>query len=197
MTSAFISTLEQRWRRLCRRSRMERQLPELIRIILTATSAGQSLKSALREVSLHAPSPTREIIAAMLQQHTAGVPLNELLEGIGHDYPSEVMELLTSSLLFAHESGSRLRETLVRVEKIALAKQALREKLRAVTAQGRMQGVVMALLPPLLLAALHRLDPVYVEPLFATALGRMILIFTGVMNLVGLLWMQRITRPSI
>ena len=69
-----------------------------------------------------------------------------------------------------------------------------RLRLRAVSAQGRLSGRVMALLPVLLAAGVRWLDPTYLGPLVAHPVGRAALGLAGLLELAGLAWIARIVR---
>lgn len=190
---SLVSKLKHYWRA----RQIAAELPEVIRMLVTCMSAGHTLKSALHEVSHSAREPLASLIKQVLTQQAAGMPLSTALHELLRRYPSEEMELLVTALSFAERSGSSLREILGRIEAIALGKKELKEKVAAITAQGRLQGWMMAALPLLLILAIRLVDPGYLQPILGTTLGRVVLIVTCITNLIGLLWIRKITRLSI
>ncbi len=186
------------WLRLRRqRVRLQQQLPAAIGLLTTAMAAGHSLKSSLRELAETMDEPLSLLFANTLSHHAAGEPLEKALEPLLRNHPSEEMELLVSAILSAMESGGSIRQVLNRIESMALSKKALRERLQAMTAQSRLQGIIMAMLPLFVMAAIYMMDPEYLQPILQTNHGRWVLMGTLIMNGIGLLWIRRISRISI
>jgi tight adherence protein B len=73
----------------------------------------------------------------------------------------------------------------------------LRRTVRTLTAQGRLSRWVVSLLPVFLLVAISLLNPGYMRPFFASAGGRIALIFAGLMVIVGSLVIKRIVSIKV
>src|SRR5690606_24394063 len=92
----------------------------------------------------------------------------------------------------AGHTGGSLADTLEQISRTLRTRLQLMGKVRALTSQGRMQAWIMGGLPPLLIAALYRLDPVTMEGLWTTPAGWAVLLLVGVLELLGTTQVSRI-----
>jgi tight adherence protein B len=180
-----------------RRRRVVEQLPQLLRLLVTGLSAGYTLPQALLHAAGQLPPPLAQVVEELLARHRAGVSLADACGEWPRLYPGEETELLAAVLIFTDSTGSSSRAALRRVERLVVAKRELRDKALALSAQARLQGWVMTALPPLTLVTVRWIDPDFLTPLFATELGRTVLLLTILINLAGLLWIRKLTRFSI
>jgi tight adherence protein B len=176
---------------------LDRQLTEVIRHLITAVRSGQSLSMAMQRAAEFSPSPFADLLHQTLIQQRLGRSFQETLQEWLVKSPSEEMELLVQVLLFSDESGGKIAEALRRVEQLTVRKKQLREKISALTAQGRLQGKTMCLFPWLMLLAIYLLDHDYLAPLLQEKSGYLILALMLTSNLLGLLWIRKLTRFSI
>lgn len=179
------------------RKRLEAQLAEAIRRFNTTVCAGHSLNAALHQLAAHSQAPLGPLLTQVLTQHQAGDPLPQALRRLFRYSHCEEMELFITTLCVGLESGGSVHQLLNHAEEIALNKKALKEKMQALTAQGRLQGFVTAGLPIALFVALQFVNPGYTAPLTDTPLGRTILVGSLIINLLGLVWIQSLSRPKL
>jgi tight adherence protein B len=107
------------------------------------------------------------------------------------------LRLFTAAIRIAGDSGGNLAETLERLADTIRRKITVEGKIRALTAQGRLQGWIMSLLPVVVALALFALEPQAMEPLFATWQGWVVCGIVVLLELAGMLFIRRIMDIDI
>jgi tight adherence protein B len=186
-----------RWLQYRRRELLERQLPDALIMLAGALRAGASLASALGQLAEQMPPPLGAELLLVMRQQRLGVAIDIALERLAERNRQESMALTVSSMRIAHASGGNLAEALEQVSVTLRAQSALRGKIRALTAQGRLQAVIVGALPGVLFIALYKLEPQAMSLLFSTRAGWATLCAVGVLELSGALLLRRIVSIDL
>lgn len=128
----------------------------------------------------------------MMREHRLGVPLDRALDAMADRIQLRDFDLLVSTLAIARELGSGLAEALERYAQSVRRRLSLEDRIRALTAQGRLQGIVMGLLPLILAAALTFVDPIWMRPLLTTPAGWVTVAVIVVLEFMGFLLIRKI-----
>lgn len=180
------------WMRRRRIERIEQQLPDALLMISGATKAGLSLVSAVRQVSAELAPPLAQEFQLMQHEQRLGVNLNDALENFSHRVPVQSVSLTVSAMRIASETGGGLAETLERTAATLRSQHAMELKIRALTAQGKLQAWVVGLLPVFLLWVLSRMEPEATSLLWTTQMGWGVLAAVAVMEFFGVWIIRRI-----
>jgi tight adherence protein B len=185
--------------RLARQRRLSfaGQLPDALMLVSAAIRSGASLPLALRQMSQEMAAPCGQEFELMLREQRLGVTLDEALGSLERRMGGDDLRLFTAAVRIAGDSGGNLAETLERLADSTRRKLTVEEKIRALTAQGRLQGLIMTLLPPAVAAALFAIEPEAMEPLIATWQGWIVCGVIAVLELAGLLFIRRIMDIDI
>ncbi len=154
-----------------RLERLARQLPDALDGWAMSLRSGLSVNQALAQLAQQQPAPLGQEFAVMSREQRVGVPLDRALQGLVTRVPLGEFALLATTVRVARESGGSLAESLDRLAANQRRKLAMHDKIRSLTAQGRIQGIVVAALPILVMAALFWLQPAAMQPLFSTPAG--------------------------
>jgi tight adherence protein B len=186
-------------RRLRRRRlrRLDDQLPDFLLALAGALRAGQGMQMALKQIVPQAPEPLSQEFSLMLREQRMGVAFDDALAGLYRRVPSEGAGLVVSSLRIAAHSGGNLAETLERIAATVRARSHLLGRIRALTAQGRLQAGIMALLPPAMALVLGALDADAASALWHTSAGWMVLGAVAVLEAAGVLLIRRIVDIDV
>jgi len=180
-----------------RRLRFAAQLPDALMLVAAAIRAGASLPLALRQMSQDMAAPCGQEFELMLREQRLGVTLDDALGSLERRMRGDDLRLFTAAIRIAGDSGGNLAETLERLADSIRRKITVEGKIRALTAQGRLQGWIMTLLPPAVAAALFAIEPEAMEPLIATWQGWIVCGVIAVLELAGLLFIRRIMDIDI
>jgi tight adherence protein B len=186
-----------RWYRNRRKRTILAQLPTLLDFLSGHVRAGHSLSESLAETVPLLPAGIREEMAWVLQQNRLGAPLAEALGQWEERIRSEETSLLVRPLRAAIPGGGNIVDLLERTRDILRLRMRTREKLRSMTAQARLQALVLTLLPPAFAAALSKVDPGFFPNLLGTPQGKAIIAIAIVLQVLGWITIRKIlsVRP--
>ena len=198
MVLAFVSP---RWvvRYIARRrlKQFEQQLPDALLMITGALRAGASLPVALESVTIESRPPISQEFELLLRELRVGLDFGVALRNLEHRVPLQNLTMVTASMALSREVGANLAETLDSVGKTIRAKLQMEGRIKRLTAQGKMQGLVMTGLPVFLILVLRVMEPEAMAPLFNTWYGYATLAVIAVANLIGYFFIRKITAIDI
>ena len=180
-----------------RLAQFDEQLPDLLLALAGAMRAGSGMQAALRHIVSQAPTPLAQEFGLMLRQQRMGVSFEAALGDLYERMPTEGASLVVSSLKIASQNGGGLAETLDAIAGTLRARLQLLGRIRALTAQGRMQAWVMAGLPFVLALALSYLDPQSMAALWSSMTGWAVLGAIVILELAGVLFIRRIVNIEV
>ena len=177
-----------------RRAAFEAQLADALEGLVGSLRSGFGLEQGLRLLSEQAPSPMRQEIGLLVREAGMGTPLEEALANLSRRMPGEDLDLFVSAVALSRETGGSLAEVLGEIAATVRRRRELKGRLAALTAQGRLQGVVLGAVPVGLGIVLYFLDPVRMGAFLSSPKGWAVLALGAVLETVGLLWIRRIVR---
>jgi tight adherence protein B len=183
-----------RFRRKRRLKAFGTQLPFALDLIKGSLEAGHSLPRALQVLIGEFADPLGSEFRTVLEQTRIGLPLGRALEDMLQRVPEDDLKLLVVAVKVQTEIGSSLAAIIGRLSEIVRIRQRLRLQIKALTAQSRMGGMVVGLLPVLVLCAFSVIQPGYTDSLFHDPTGQTILKAACVMDLMALFAIRRLIR---
>ncbi len=180
-----------------RRARLTVQLPDGLNMMSGSLRAGASLQMALGMVVNEAPAPLCQEFSLLLREQRLGLALEDSLRGMSQRLDMEEVDLFVSALTIAKEVGGNLSEILERLAATLRQKATMEGKIRALTSQGKLQGIIVGLLPLFLAGVLYAMDPVTMLPLFTTAYGWGVLAVVFVLLLLGAVFIKKIVTIDV
>lgn len=173
------------------------QLPDNLQVISSAMRAGQNFVGALRAVLQDAPEPSRRELRRAVLDEQLGVPLPEALNRVTERMHSEDFQHVAIVASLQRETGGNTAEVLDLVAETIRERIEIRRMVRGLTAQGRLSGGVLSLLPVGLLMFLSMVNPAYVHPLFHKTAGLIGLGVAGGLILTGALVIRKIVDIKV
>ena len=180
-----------------RLKKIERQLPDVLLMLTGSIRAGASLQLALDAIASDAAPPLAQEFDLLLRELRVGVDFNDALKHLEERAPVPDILLVTSAMSLSRDVGANLSETLTSVANTLKAKQQLEGRIGSLTAQGKMQGVVMAGLPVFLILILRFMEPEAMEPLFTQWYGWATIGFIVVMTFMGYHFISKIVSIDV
>jgi tight adherence protein B len=179
------------------RRAFDEQLPDNLQVIASAMRAGQTFVGALATVVEDAPEPSKRELRRAVTDERIGVPLDEALDRVTERMQSEEFAHVSMVATLQREAGGNTAEVIDLVCETIRGRLEIVRLVRSLTAQGRLAGIMLSLLPVGLLVAISLIDPAYVHPLFHKTVGIVALIISGVMVLLGGLAIRKIITIKI
>ena len=167
-------------------------LPDCIDMMGRALRAGHSLVAAIDIVAQQAAEPAKTEFGEVFRKQNYGLPLREALMQLLERVPSQDLRVLVTGVLVQKDTGGNLAEILDRILHVIKDRMRVHGEIRTHTAQGRMTGWVLCILPVVMLALINMVNPGYSRLLFTDPLGKELL-YAG----VGLLCLGGFTIRAI
>lgn len=177
-----------------RTSRIEKQLPEALALQAGALRAGQSLIQSVRILRSDTRPPLSEELARMLGETDLGLPLDAALEQMAARIASRDVDLWVTSMLVHRQTGGNLAGLIDLLSGRILQRLHFRSEVRAMTAQGRLSGLVVAVAPLAFFLLLSLGSRQQMQLVYSTPVGWGLLAVGLTMNGLGLLWIRRVLR---
>ena len=174
--------------------RFEIQLIDGLTLVANALKSGASFNQAIDVMIKETKAPLSSNFAKFINETRMGASIEDALENMAKRVKSEEFNMVVISINIARQAGGNLSEILLHTANTIRERERIKGKVEALTAQGKMSGYVISALPVLLLGALYKIDPLMVAPMFNTLLGNVVLIVSGVMILLGSLWIKKIVN---
>lgn len=166
-------------------------------LVASGLRAGLSLGQSLQQTAGEVAAPARQELQLLLREQRLGAPFDQALAGLERRMPIEEVTLLAAALRISRETGGNLAETLEALGESMRKKVAIEGKIRALTAQGRLQGWAMGLLPVVVAGLLWVVEPVAMSALVSTWFGLATCVAILVMQLLGLHFIRRVMRIDV
>jgi tight adherence protein B len=176
---------------------IEQQLPDALLMIVGALRAGSSLPLALESLVNEGKPPISQEFDLLTREMRLGVDFTVALRNLEKRVPLQDLAMVTAGMALSREVGANLAETLDSIGKTIRAKLQMEGKIRSLTAQGKMQGIVMAGLPIFLILILQFMEPEAMAPLFSTWYGYATLAVIGVAIGIGYFFIRKITTIDV
>ncbi|HWQ53143.1 MAG TPA: type II secretion system F family protein [Bryobacteraceae bacterium] len=181
-------------KRTQRFARFEELLPEAVDLMVGAIRAGHSLGSAMGLVSKECPEPVRGELRQCFDEQNFGLDLRVALENLVERVPVSDLRMIVTAVLIQQESGGNITEILEKVAHLIRERFRLQRQIRVHTAQGRMTGWVLSLLPIAIGVVMYFVSPDHVSLLWKRDAGIKMLYAGVVMQTIGILVIRKIVR---
>jgi tight adherence protein B len=194
---AALPTLYVRHRKNRRLSQFEELLPEAIDLVGRALRAGHPLSSGFKMAADDGPEPVASELRRVFEEQRFGLPLQDSLLGMADRINLVDVRILVTAILIQREVGGNLAEILDNLAAVVRARFTIRRQIKVYTAQGRMTGYLLALLPFMLFGLLYMINPEYMSVLFTDPIGKILVGVALVMQLAGFFWIRKIVNIEI
>lgn len=175
----------------------EKQLPDAIDLMAGSLRAGSSLVGALGMIAEEFPSPLADEIGLMVREQKLGVSIDESLQNFATRMPYNSVILMVSVIRTSMETGGELSDALKNIATTLRSIEQAEGKIKALTAQGKMQAWVVGLMPVLLIAVLSKMEPEAMSQLWSTTVGHMALGAIIVFEVLGVLFIRKIVNIDV
>lgn len=173
------------------------QLPDALMALSSSLKAGGSLTASLERLVEEQRPPLSQEFELFLREHRLGVDFDTALDRMAKRIPSQDFQLVVAGMRISREVGGNLAAILESQSEILRSKAIMEGKIRSLTAQGKLQGVIMTVLPLILGTVLYFMEPDAMMLLFTTNTGWAVLGVIVVMESLGYLAIRQITNIDV
>jgi tight adherence protein B len=185
-----------RFKRQRRLKAFRMQLPSALDLMKSSLEAGHSLLRGLQVLVKEFNDPLGGEFRTVIEQTRLGMPLGRALDDLLKRVPEDDLRLLVVAVKIQSEVGSSLAQIIGRLSEIVRTRQRLASQIHAMTAQSRMSGMVVGLLPIFVLAAFSLVQPSYAKILFEDPTGIKVLKAAITLDAMAFFTIRRILKVS-
>ena len=186
-----------RWLDNKRREKFNLQLPEALATMSNALRAGFSISQAFDSVVEQGEKPMCEEFAILQQQLKIGMSLEDALESLSERVGSDDLMLVTTAILISRKTGGNVTEIFDKISETIRGRMKIERKVKTLTAQGRMQGIVVSAMPFFLGLVMTIIKPQMMIPFLTSALGLLAILVMSALIFVGWLMIRKIIKIDV
>ena len=188
-SAPYVSIRVQRTRRF---RKFETTLLEALDLMTRALRAGHSVSSAVEMVGREVAAPVGPEFRKCFEQQNFGLPFRESMEDLARRVPVADLQFLVTAILVQKESGGNLAEVLDKAGHVIRERLRIKGELAIYTAQGKLTGWILGLLPFILFLLISLVNPNYTSVLMNDPLGQKAVLLGLAMMGIGFFVIRRI-----
>ena len=193
--NSFRMWLKIFWER--RINEFNEQLVDALNLLANSLKSGLNLSQALQVLIQESKNPIAQEFGMVLSQEKLGLTIDEALEKMLDRIPSDDLAIAIHSVLILRETGGDLSETFETIASTIRERRKVSGKIKSMTQQGKLQGLILLLMPFGLGAMLYVVNPPYILPLVTTQLGWIMIFVMLLFQGVGALWVKKIVNIDV
>ncbi len=180
-----------------RLGKFENQLPEALELLGRGLRAGHAFTSSLQLVATEMGPPIGPEFFQTYKENNHGLDLNDALLNLCRRVDLQDLRFFTTAVMIQRETGGNLAEILEKIAALIRERFKLRSQIKALTAEGRLSGVVLSLLPPATALGLLFMNPDYIMLLWQTPKGRTMAMIALAFQALGIFTIRRIVKIKV
>lgn len=190
----YVFLLQTRNRRF---RRIAQQLPEAIDLMSGGLRAGQALASTVESVAKEIADPLASEFRRAAVEQSFGLPFRDAMLNLRSRVPVGDLQFLVAAILVQKETGGNLAQILDKTSAMIRERMRVAGEMRIRTAQARITGWALCLLPFVMFIGMNLLHPGYGRVLFENPLGRKMVTYAAILMAIGMFLIRRIIRVNI
>jgi tight adherence protein B len=178
-------------------AKFEKQLPEALELLGRGLRAGHAFVAGLQLVANEMPPPIGPEFFITYMEQNHGLDLNDALLNLCSRVDLQDLRFFTTAVMIQRETGGNLADILSKIAALARERFNLRNQVKALTAEGRLSGIVLTLLPVGTAVGLFFMNPTYIMLLWETPKGRMMAMVALFFQALGIFTISRIVKIKV
>jgi tight adherence protein B len=188
------------WLKFVRKRRVNafaKQLPEAMELLARALRAGHSMQAGCQLIGDEMPAPIGKEFNRAFEEQNLGVTLEESLNAMTERVPNMDLRFFATAVILQRQTGGDLAEILDKIGRLIRDRFKLFGQIQALTGEGRLSGIVLLAMPPVLFLVMLRLNYEYAMILLTDDMGKRWLAMTIVLQLVGAWVIKKIVSIKV
>lgn len=185
-------------RRVSRRlNNFQRQLADCLSLVANSLRAGFSFLQTMEIISREMEPPMSTEFERVMRDTSLGKSLDEALHDMDERVGSADFSLVVTAVLIQQQVGGNLATILDTIRSTITERIRIRREVNTLTAQGKMSGIVLACIPVALALFFYISSPEYLTPLLTTDIGKIAIIGTVFLVIVGFIIIRKIVDIKV
>lgn len=186
-----------RFRRNGRFKKFGKQMPDAMELIARALRSGHSLNSGINVVVEEMPVPIATEFMMAHEEQNLGVPIEKALKNMLKRMPNMDLKFFVTAVAIQKQAGGDLAEVLDKIGYIIRERFKIMGQVQALTGEGRISGIALQGLPIALFLVVYYMNPDYVMMLFTEELGKQMLLYAVILQIIGAFVIKKIVDIKI
>lgn len=174
-----------------RKKKFSAQISDGLMILSSCLKGGLSLLQSIEVLVEEMPAPINQEFGLLLRENKMGMALEESFETLNKRMPSEELNMLTTAVLVARETGGDITLLFTTLINTIRVKLKIMDQVRTLSLQSKIQGIVMSFLPIGFAMTVYSFNPNYFDIMLSNPTGRMLLLYAVVSEIIGI-WLIRV-----
>jgi tight adherence protein B len=187
--------LKMRFKR--RVQKFSNQLLDSINMLTSCLKGGLSLLQGIEVLVEEMPAPISQELGVVIRENKMGISLEESLVRLNKKMNLEELGLVVNALLVARETGGELTKVFSRLSETIRDNYKLKENIKTLTLQGKLQGYIMSFLPIVFVAWVLSVNKHHFDIMMTSDIGRMLLVGAVIMQIVGMILIKKFSVIKI
>lgn len=180
-----------------RKKKFYSQLPDALTSLTQSLKAGLSFLQALEVITEELPPPISQEFALLVKEYKMGVALKQSFENLNKKMGSDELNLITTAILVASETGGNLTEIFGHLNENIRQKNRITDQLKTLTTQARLQGVILSALPIVFAILIFKINPDFFDQMVRADIGRLLLVWCVISELIGAIILNKLSRIEV
>ncbi len=172
-------------------------LPDALDLMSRGLSAGHAFTESLHMVATEMPEPISSEFRKTYEEQNLGLSIKLALENFVQRMPLLDLRMCVTAVLIQRETGGNLSELLEKVAHTIRERFRIMEDLKTLTLSSRWSAWLLCALPILLIIYISIMNPTYMEVMWRDPRGHKLLAVAGIMQVLGMLMVQKIMKIKI
>lgn len=175
----------------------EEAFPEAIDLLARSIRAGHAFGTGMKVVAEEAQEPVAGEFRQVFEEQKFGLPLEESLLGLADRIDLVDIRIFVTAIMVQRDVGGNLAEILDKISYTIRERFMIQRQIRVYTAQGRMTGYLLAVLPIIMGVLIYMLNAEYMSILFENPIGRLLIAGALVLQVIGFIVIRRIVDIEV
>jgi len=165
--------------------------PDAVDVVVRGIKAGLPLIDSLRIIALESQEPLKSEFRSIIETQAVGLPLGEACAKLHERMPLPEVNFFGIVVAIQQKSGGNLAEALGNLSRVLRDRKKMRAKIQAMSMEAKASAMIIGSLPVIVALLVFLTSPKYIELLWTTELGRMMLAGCAVWMSLGILVMKK------
>lgn len=182
---------------LKRKRDFSNQIVDALMVLSSSLKAGMSLPQAFDVLVEEMSPPIRDEFSLVVRENQMGVVLDECLSHLKQRMPVEDLDLIIAAIGIARETGGDLTEIFGNLVVTIREKKKLEERVKTLTTQGKLQGLIMSILPIGFGFFVYNMNPASFNSMLKDKIGQLLIAWCVFSEIIGILLIKKLSKVEI
>jgi tight adherence protein B len=177
--------------------KFEKQLPEALDLMARGLKAGHAFPTGLQIVGSEMPNPIGLEFFKTFKEYNHGMDMNNALINLCQRVELRELRFFTTAVMIQRETGGNLVDILEKIAGLIRERFKLVNQIKALTAEGRLSGVILVAMPPIIFLVMLKINPSYTMLLVNHPVGKMMSMIALTFQALGVLAIKKIVNIKV